>query len=190
MCRFGLAGKQKDFGSIPLRLSFLFKRVVVYGHCLLTLSLTIKETLKWLSSLPVLMQESFWWWQCSNKYIIYFPPPPSRLSPLPLWTLSIMFNYWTHYESPAPPRCSDRLWALKPFCAGLKPFCAGLKPFCAGLKPFCTSLNPLCAGLKPFCAGLKPFCTSLNPLCAGLKPFCAGQARFLKAVVADVNAQA
>ena len=28
------------------------------------------ETLKWLSSLPILMQESFWWWQCSDRYII------------------------------------------------------------------------------------------------------------------------
>ena len=59
--RFGLAvrrqaGKQKDLGSTPLRLSFLFKEVVVCGHCLVTLSLTINETLKWLSSLPVLMQ--------------------------------------------------------------------------------------------------------------------------------------
>ena len=27
------------------------------------------ETLKWLSSLPILMQESFWWWQCSDRYI-------------------------------------------------------------------------------------------------------------------------
>ena len=75
------AGKQRDLGSNPLRLSFLFKKVVVCGHCLVTLSLTvnetlkvvvcghcpvtlsltIKQTLKWLSSLPVLMQESFWW---------------------------------------------------------------------------------------------------------------------------------
>ena len=31
------------------------------GHCLMTLSLTINETLKWPSSLPILMQESFWW---------------------------------------------------------------------------------------------------------------------------------
>ena len=58
--RFGLAvrryaGKRKDLGSIPLRLSFLFKKVVVCGHCLVTLSLTINETLKWLSSLPILM---------------------------------------------------------------------------------------------------------------------------------------
>ena len=42
---FGLAvrrqaGKRKDFGSIPLRLSFLFKKVVVCGHCLVTLSIT------------------------------------------------------------------------------------------------------------------------------------------------------
>ena len=52
----GKAGKRKDLGSIPLRLSFLFKKVVVCGHCLVTLSLTINETLKWLSSLPILMQ--------------------------------------------------------------------------------------------------------------------------------------
>ena len=47
------------------------------------------ETLKWLSSLPILMQKSFWWWQCSDRYIISlsphfhttFPPPP--LLPVP-----------------------------------------------------------------------------------------------------------
>ena len=33
-------------------------------------TLTMNETLKWLSSLPILMQESFWWWQCSDRYII------------------------------------------------------------------------------------------------------------------------
>ena len=43
--RFGLAvrrwaGKRKDLGSIPLRLSFLFKKVAVCGHCLVTLSIT------------------------------------------------------------------------------------------------------------------------------------------------------
>ena len=27
------------------------------------------ETLKWLSSLPILMQESFWWWHCSDRHI-------------------------------------------------------------------------------------------------------------------------
>ena len=37
------------------------KLVVVCGHCLVTLSFTIDETLKWLSSLPILMQKSFWW---------------------------------------------------------------------------------------------------------------------------------
>ena len=64
--RFGLAvrrqaGKQKGLGSIPLRVSLLFKKVVVCGHCLVTSSLTINETLKWLSLLPILIQESFWW---------------------------------------------------------------------------------------------------------------------------------
>ena len=38
-----------------------FSSKMVCGHCLGTLSLTINETLKWLSSLPTLMQESFWW---------------------------------------------------------------------------------------------------------------------------------
>ena len=47
------------------------------------------ETLKWLSSLPILMQESFWWWQCSDRYIMSlssnlhtpFPPfSPSLIS--------------------------------------------------------------------------------------------------------------
>ena len=89
MSRFGLAGKQKGIGSIPLRLLFLFKKVVVCGHCLVsrfglavrldaasalllfrkvvcghclvTLSLTVNETLNWLSSLTILMQASFWW---------------------------------------------------------------------------------------------------------------------------------
>ena len=73
MSRFGLAvrrwaGKQKDLGSIPLRLSSHFKKVVVCGHCLVTVH--HNETLKWLSLLPILMQESFWWWQCTDRYII------------------------------------------------------------------------------------------------------------------------
>ena len=82
---FGLAvrryaGKQKGLGSIQLRLSLPFRKVVVGGHCLVTLSLTVNETLKWLSSLPILMQESFWWWQCSDRYITYLFPPPPPLS--------------------------------------------------------------------------------------------------------------
>ena len=46
------------------------------------------ETLKWLSSLPTLMQKSFWWWQCSDRYI-FFPlhPPPF---PLPLFSPSLI----------------------------------------------------------------------------------------------------
>ena len=36
----------------------------------MTLSFTVNETLKWLSSLPILMQKSFWWWQCSDRYVI------------------------------------------------------------------------------------------------------------------------
>ena len=49
----------KGLGSIPLRLSFLFKKVVVCGHCLVILTLTLNETLEWLLSLSILMQELF-----------------------------------------------------------------------------------------------------------------------------------
>ena len=73
--------KQRGLGLIPLRLSFFFKKVVVCGRSLVTLSLTINETLKWLSSLPILMQESFWWWQCSNRYILSLFPHLHTLSP-------------------------------------------------------------------------------------------------------------
>ena len=45
----------------------------------MTLSLTINETLKWLSSLPILMQKSFWWWQCSTS-IALDPSEVSRIT--------------------------------------------------------------------------------------------------------------
>ena len=56
-CKELQAGKQKDLGSNPLQLSFLFRNC---GHCLVTLSLTTNETLKRLLSLPLFMQKSFW----------------------------------------------------------------------------------------------------------------------------------
>ena len=63
--RFGLAvrrydGKQWDLGSNPLRFPFLFKSCGLWTLVFVTLSLTIDKTLKWLSSLPILIQESFW----------------------------------------------------------------------------------------------------------------------------------
>ena len=48
-----------------------------------TLSLTINEILKWLSSLPILMQESFWHQQWSNRYITSLSPPPPHTPPPP-----------------------------------------------------------------------------------------------------------
>ena len=36
-------------------------KVVVCGDRLVTLSLTVNETIKWLSQLPVLKHETFWW---------------------------------------------------------------------------------------------------------------------------------
>ena len=82
-----MGGKQKGLGFIPLQLSFLFNKVVVCGHCLVTLSLTINETIKRLLLLPVLMQESFWWWQCSDMYMISLSP--HLHSSFPLFSLSL-----------------------------------------------------------------------------------------------------
>ena len=83
----GKAGKQTDLGSNPLWLSFLFKICDLWTlFCRLWLGPSqINKTLKWLSSLPILMQESFWWWQCSDRYIISLFPhlcyrPPSLIS--------------------------------------------------------------------------------------------------------------
>ena len=85
--RFGLAvrryaGKRKDLGSIPLRLSFLFRKVVVCGHY---------WNIKWLSSLSILIQVSFWWWQCSDRYILS-PPPPYPLPPFSPSLISLMVS--------------------------------------------------------------------------------------------------
>ena len=69
-------------------------KVVVCGPRLVTLSLTIYETLKWLSSLPILMQESFWWWQCSYTYVYILPlhPPPYPFPPFSPSLISLMVS--------------------------------------------------------------------------------------------------
>ena len=55
--RFGLGVRLVSRGtSVRIRFGSPFSsKVVVCGHCLVTLSLTINEILKWLSSLPILM---------------------------------------------------------------------------------------------------------------------------------------
>ena len=92
--RFGLtvrryAGKRKDLGSIPLRLSFLFKSCDLW-----TLSSDFVphnyEALKWLSSLPTLMQKSVWWWQCSDRCILSLSPHLHNPSPPPPFSPSLM----------------------------------------------------------------------------------------------------
>ena len=56
----GKAGKQRDLDSNPPRFSFQ-KLWSVDTVLSVTLFLTVNETLKWLSSLPIFMQGSFWW---------------------------------------------------------------------------------------------------------------------------------
>ena len=103
--RFGLAvaGKLRDLGSNPLRLSFLFKNCGLW-----TLSCDFVhhsyETLKWLSSLPILMQGSFWWWQCSDRYIISLsstsvPRPPPPPSPVPNKPFTVSVDVKLHVYS-------------------------------------------------------------------------------------------
>ena len=45
------SGKALGWYAEGPRFSLLFKKVLVCGHCLVTLSFTVNETLKWLSSL-------------------------------------------------------------------------------------------------------------------------------------------
>ena len=69
--RFGLAVRLVSRGtSVRIRFGSLFSsKAVVCGHCLVSFVPHSYETLKWLSSLPTLMQKSFWRWQCSDSYI-------------------------------------------------------------------------------------------------------------------------
>ncbi len=53
--RFGLAVSGRTWVRYRFGSPFSSK-VVVFGNCLVTLSPTINETLKWFSSLPILMQ--------------------------------------------------------------------------------------------------------------------------------------
>ena len=86
-----------------------------------TVSHTITETLKWLSSLPVLMQESFWWWLCIGRYIIsLFPnlhtPPPPRLPPPPPPPQSLIkpYRFCGHYLSISIINISIQFWLHYP----------------------------------------------------------------------------
>ena len=51
-----LGWKANDMGSIPSSRSLFSSNVVDHAHCLVALPLIINETLKWLTSLPILMQ--------------------------------------------------------------------------------------------------------------------------------------
>ena len=107
--------KQKGLVSIPLQLSIFFKKVVVCGHSLVvTLSLTTNETLKWLSSLPIFMQESFWWWQCSDRYILsLLLHTPSPFSPS-LISLMVSVEVKHHlYQRASIRKATDLLRSLQ-----------------------------------------------------------------------------
>ena len=54
------------------------------------------ETLKWLSSLPVLMQESFWWWQRMDRYIISLLPHLHTTFSLSLISLTVSVDVKHH----------------------------------------------------------------------------------------------
>ena len=51
------AAKRKDAGSTPRFGSPFSSKMVIYGHCLVTLPFTMNETLNWLTSLAHLNVE-------------------------------------------------------------------------------------------------------------------------------------
>ena len=80
----------------------------------MTLSLTINETLKWLSSLPIVIQESFWWSQCSDRYILslfphlHTPTPPPLFCPyLISLTVSVDVKHHVYLPDCNPAACPD-----------------------------------------------------------------------------------
>ena len=135
MSGFGLsvrhyAGKQ-DLSWIPLQLSSLFRSCGLW-----TLPCDFVphnyKTLKWLSSLPILMQVSFWWWQCGDRYIIslfphrYTPFPISIMASFNLWTLGTMFTYFK-----GPKQCNVKTCATQNkshmVCCSMHQFSLALK---------------------------------------------------------------
>ena len=92
----GWKAEELRLESISALLSLQKLWSVDMWHCLVTLSLTINETLKWLSSLPILMQESFWWWQCSDRYIISLFPHLHNPFPSSLISLAVFVDV-KHY---------------------------------------------------------------------------------------------
>ena len=80
VCRFGLAVRLVSRRAlVRFHFSSLFPPKRLWSvDTVLWLSITINGTLKWFSSLPILMQESFGWRQYSDRYITSLPlsPPP------------------------------------------------------------------------------------------------------------------
>ena len=72
-----------DFGSIPRFGSPLSSNVVVCGHRLVTLPLTINATSQWFSPLPILMQNDSDDNSIASGIAPPSPPPPRLLHPHP-----------------------------------------------------------------------------------------------------------
>ena len=105
-----------DPGGVALLVALLLLRLWFADTVLWLCRSLPTETLKWLSSLPILMQKSFRWWQCSDSYLTSLPLPhlhtpsphpfsPSLISRRFLWTLSTMFTYFA-----GSPHSSGAVW--------------------------------------------------------------------------------
>ena len=95
----GKAGKRKDLGSIPLRLSFLFKKVVVCGYCPVPLSITsywnIKMALVAAHLNAAGNHSGSGDYSVSNRYIrgsVPLPPPPYPFPPFSPSLMSLMVS--------------------------------------------------------------------------------------------------
>ena len=102
MRRFSLGGSGVSSSRrtlVRFRFGSLSTKIVICGQCLPTLPFMINETLKWLSSLPILMQESLWWWWCIVRYSLSLASlslaPPQGVS-VPSSTTSEATRSWTN----------------------------------------------------------------------------------------------
>ena len=108
-----------DMDTNQLRLSFHFKSCGLW-----TLACDLVphnyETVKWLSLLPTLMQESFRCWQCSDRYIISLSPhlhtpftpfSPSLISLVVSVDVKMMMS-WCLMSSDVIWHIRDKLWPM------------------------------------------------------------------------------
>ena len=101
------------------------------------------ETLKWLSSLPTLMQKSFWWWPCSDRYIISLSP--HLRTPFSPSLISLMVSVNVKHHVYLLDHCQNNYVQTSRSAQVLTADSMVLQPSCRASPPGTRILVPGCA---------------------------------------------